>query len=547
MKNHNIYYVPLLLGGLLAASACTDDKYDLSDIDTTTSVKLDGLVLPVNLESIYLDQVLKVDDEDPENPIIIDTDSSGKKIFAIQKGGEFSAQPVYLEMIDADSYASVPSLPVVVSGTSISPAEVEYVYMIGEGKVDDSIEKIYRLGMHSPMEIKLDFYYSNSGMIPVVNDLVLSIPESFTAFYKGNEFSNGEVAVKVVDGSLDEPIYVYSIDFGGNGIEPTGSNGQKSLTFSGKIGIKTGNVSSGNDNLFVDFTMSPFVADQISGSINYEIDAPEFEPVSLSDLPDFLRDGESRLILNNPQLYLYFGNPTGAPFHTGLIITPEGNNGSMLSFEMNPFEESIILAPDIDNLALKNDYPGATLQEETGLSVILLGDGLPEYINFQLSTTYLRGNVPNLTLGTEMQVEGNYQFYSPLSFGQGSQILYQKAETDFFGEDAKAVKVSQLQLSAYPSTNLPFDLELTVYPLDKDGNHIYDKNGAEVKASGIVEANANGSKILDINLNQPFTGLDGVEYRVSAMFPNEESLSPDQFIKLDKIRAKVTGEYVTEL
>lgn len=548
MRKGKIFYGSLLCGSLLVMSACVDDKYDLDDIDTSTAIKLDNLVVPVNLESIYLDQVLKVDDDDPSNPIII-YNEDGKNKYAIHKGGEFIADPLFLRLLEATSFATINAFPVPLSGNQMEAFSTDYEYVIGAGKVDNSIVRIYKMGISVPMEIDLQFYYNASNGIPEISNLVLSIPDSFTAFYNGNEFTNGEVAVNIVNGKLDNPILVYAIDFE-NGIEPIGEEGARSLIFSGKIGIKSGNVLSSTENLMANFSMSPFTANEISGEINYQIEAPEFEGVSLEDLPDFLRDGDSKLIIQNPQLYLNFGNPTTADFYTSLIIEPVGNGGETLNFQMDGFKESVILATDFNNLAYANDYPGAMwiddYEVKTKFPYILYGEGLPEYINFSLGTTYVRGDVLNLTLGENLNVGGKYTFFTPLAFEATSQIIYQKSETDFFGDDMEAVNVTNLQLSAYPSTNLPFDLELIVYPLDKDGNHIYS-NGKVVSASGFVKANANGSEILDINLNTPFSGLDGVEYQVKAEFMNDEALSPDQYIKLDKIRAKVTGEYVTKL
>lgn len=544
MKKRKIYSVPLLLGGLFLFSACTDDNYDLSDIDTTTAIKFDNLVVPVNLDNIYLDQVLKIDDEDPENPVVVYTDGYGKQKYAIKIGGEFRSDPIYISQLTATDYASVNAFPVPTEGKNIVSFATDFQYTIGEGNVDDAIQRIYRMGLINPMEINLHFYYISSIEIPQISELILEIPESFTAFYKGAEFSNGEVSVNIIDGNLDQPVYVYAIDFGG-GVEPTGPNGAKNLVFEGKIGIKSGYINSTPEGITADFSLSPFRANEISGAINYGVESPVLEPVSLENLPDFLREGESRLIIQNPQLYIYFGNPTTADFFTNLNIEPLGNGGNAIDVTMKGFQESIILASDTGDLTLAGEYPGAIYQKEESLKNILYGEGLPEYINFSLFDTFVRGDVLNLTLGEYLGVDGKYTFFTPLAFGADSQIIYQKSETDFFGDDMKAVNVEHLQLSAYPTTNLPFDVELTVYPLDKEGNHIYS-NGKEVMASGLVNAHADGSKILDLNLDTPFTGLDGVEYRVSTIVRNEEALSPDQFIKLDKIRAKVTGEYVTK-
>lgn len=44
-------------------TACIDDNYDISDIDTTAEIKVNNLVVPVNLDEITLSNVFDLDDE----------------------------------------------------------------------------------------------------------------------------------------------------------------------------------------------------------------------------------------------------------------------------------------------------------------------------------------------------------------------------------------------------------------------------------------------------------------------------------------------------
>ena len=545
MLNKKIIYSPLLLGCLLSMTSCFDDKYDLDDIDTTSAIKLDNLIVPVRLETIELNDVLKIDDEDPDNPVVVFTASDGSQYYAIRKNGEFEADPVYIDMIDATSYASISNLPVGVTNGEIQPASIQFEYLIGSGKVDSSIIKVNRLGMNeaNPMNIDLRLSYQGSLSLPVVQDLVIVIPKTFTAYYKGQEVVDGRVNVTIKDGQLDQPIKVYAMDFEEEGGIIPGPD--RSLEFTGKIGVASGKVPSGSEGLSAQFSMSPFTADMISGEINYEIEAPEIEPVSLGDLPDFLAEGETNLIISNPQLYLYFGNPVGAPFTGDLKITPYGNGGKGLEETLNPFNETIILAANINDLALVSQYPGAVAQEAKDLQTILSGSGLPESIEFKLDNTFMRGVVPNLSLGTDMQINGNYTFFAPLAFEANSQIIYSKKENDFFGDDMKDIEVELLELSCSPETNLPFELTLILYPLDKEGNYIKDASGNVIMAQGHVSPYANGSQDLTLQLRN-FSGLDGVEYRVVVDNMNGETLKPSQTITLNNIRAKVTGKYVTD-
>lgn len=48
---------------LIALSACVDDGYDLSNIDTTSRFRVDELVIPMNLDVITLNSVIEIDEK----------------------------------------------------------------------------------------------------------------------------------------------------------------------------------------------------------------------------------------------------------------------------------------------------------------------------------------------------------------------------------------------------------------------------------------------------------------------------------------------------
>lgn len=66
----------------LSLTGCVDDKYDLKDIDTTSRVTVNNLTVPVNLESIKLDNVIDMDDNENIKTL---TDANGNKYYALQE------------------------------------------------------------------------------------------------------------------------------------------------------------------------------------------------------------------------------------------------------------------------------------------------------------------------------------------------------------------------------------------------------------------------------------------------------------------------------
>lgn len=545
--NKKIYLSGLFMSGLFILASCVDNNYDLDNIDTTSAIKVKDLIVPVNLETITLDQVFDIDD-DPDNTITKFTYPDGTVVYAIKKEGSFDADPVFVDRINA-SEASIDALNIPVPSFlenqtfEIKDAITNYYYHISN--VDSSVTGIKSLKMSEPMKINLQV--ESDGNAIDLDNVILSIPETFIAEYRGIDINGGMISVgSLKNGSLEEPIIVKQINF--DDVDQT--NGE--LNFEGEIGIVSATLSFNSTtatNLTARFTMSGFVVDQVSGSINYEIEAPEFESVSLDDLPDFLSESSTNLIISNPQIYLYFSNPVNAPVYSGLSIISEReweNSDYIINKSLEPFVNSLILAADINNLPLKSEYPNAVTQRVEELQNILAGNGLPSKINFALENTFVKGDIYDLQLGQDLSFYGNYTFFTPLALGAGSKIVYSDEEKDLFGDDVKDVKIESFQLTAYPKTNLPFAVILEASPLDKDGNVIKGSNGSEIKAYSSIPAYADGSSQLDLNFNESFKGLDGVKFSVTVDVQNDESLNPEQFIKLEKIRAKISGEYVTD-
>lgn len=45
-------------------TACVDDDYDLSNLDTTVKVNVNELIIPVNIDEVLLSDILKLDQDD---------------------------------------------------------------------------------------------------------------------------------------------------------------------------------------------------------------------------------------------------------------------------------------------------------------------------------------------------------------------------------------------------------------------------------------------------------------------------------------------------
>ena len=76
----------LLSAATIALAGCVDDNYDLSNVDTTTRINVNDLVLPVNIDPIRLGGGLSFDENSKIQPVTM----GGKEFYALVQGGEFS-------------------------------------------------------------------------------------------------------------------------------------------------------------------------------------------------------------------------------------------------------------------------------------------------------------------------------------------------------------------------------------------------------------------------------------------------------------------------
>lgn len=529
----------LMMGSLLSLSSCVDNKYDLDDIDTTTAIKLDGLVVPVRLNTITLDEVLDIDENDPDNDIKVGYDDMGNKFYYIEKSGDFSADPVFINDLKLISYVSVPSISLPASVTEITDETRTFSYTINN--VDPALISLtyFRLKEGEQMEVSLDINPSSVTM----SDVVLQIPSSYIADYNGQVITGGEIPVNVVNGQLEYPLYITEMNFVPE-LKPNRED--DSLQIYGEIGFKSAKISNNTSETTIIIKMSPFTANVVSGEISKMVDDPQINNVNLNDMPDYLRGDGTNVILENPQLYLDFSYIYGAYYNADMVITPMGNGGAEVNIPMNKFQESLLIAPDPDKTGI--DIALNTVkQPNTGLQRILSGDGLPTQIAFKLMNTGLSGEAEKVQLGQDIQISGSYTFYTPFALAEGSTIIYSKKEQNFFGDndDFQYVEMSEFHITADVTSNLPFATKLTIYPLDKNGNRIYGEKGNEISASSSVSAYAQNDK-LDLAIMETFYGLDGVEYIVTASDTDGREITPDEYVELNNIRGKITGQYVTK-
>lgn len=573
MRKFNLAAVPLALCTTLTLlPGCTDDNYDLSDIDTTVEVKVTDLVLPVNIDPIKLDNIIDIN----ENDRIRVVDGH----YAVLETGTFDTDDITIERIhlgapEIETAQAILPVPGNVQITSFPIATPESDYSYHTSEVSDFIVSLDKVGAHFTLDIAMSFTelasVANSGDI---TDLTIQIPKGLT-LYKEQEAEYNPVTgiyrlakARMQGNKLDIRIEAEAINVAQAGIKFDYKS--HTLDLAGKVGIVSGTVTLKDSDLKPsasvpssvtlrsEYTMSDILVTSFSGEMDYKVDNSEFTNIDLSNLPDFLAQEGTNIRIVNPQLYLNIYNPLSEYSlyaETGMEITSEGRNGGSSTYTLDngSFRIGGTTATPALNYCLsptcpENYYEGygdASYVAFSGLSNVLSGDGLPTSLKVGLVNPIIpRQRVNDLKLGVKLgAVHGNYTFYAPLNLEAGSTIVYSKREDGWSDENLEHLTINTLEVSMNITTDIPVQFTLTGYPVDKEGNRI---NNVSIEG-GNVSANAQNEPV-KLYITGEIKNLDGIEFMaVATAADSQTALNPNMNITLTNLRAKVSGNYTKEL
>lgn len=600
---HSHYVTGIAASVMMMLTGCIDDKYDLSDINTETEIKVNDLTIPVNLKEIKLDEVIEVDENDPEATIKYVT-VDDKKYFAIEKGGSFHAASTTVERVAVGRPSAIEPIRQRINGqplTSVSlsaiPAGKPMKYIIGK----EQTEALYEVGKngYNPVDpaiitlgdvkmeeksdkLDIDIIFRSPDLADkaariVFENLRLLLPEGMKAKSEQGTLEGNMLTIPLLEGNgnsitlhltADEIDFRLDPDLGPEGIKVVNGG----FEYKAKVGVLSGEMTVYPINemttldttaeLRIDFDLSGFTVTKFSGKISYSSDIADISPVELGDLPDFLAGDETDIIMSNPQIVINVNNPAGEyglSCDAGLTITAERENMEPSSQELSQFSigcdrdngpYTLVLAPDPENAVNVPALATAGKFTFPGLSRVLAGKGIPGRLNIALSSQQwpelrVHGDARDFPLGVELdKVEGEYTFLTLLALADGSTVVYEKKEDGWSDDDVAAINISSFNVTAEATTDLPCGVRLWIRPLDTSGNDIPIDNPEEAVAE--ISANAQNEPI-SITLKGDIRHLDGIHIIATARNFNGEPMLPSQTIKINNLRVKVTGTYTKEL
>lgn len=565
MNAHTFRMAGCAMALALMTTGCIDSDYDLSDINTDASISVNNLTLPVNIDKITLDNILDLDSTSKIK--VVDNE------YAFVSDGSFTSDVIRIPQVVAQPSGIQPSkatLPLTSSGNSrtITVPELSSSFIYTDSSVSESIMSISEAAVTFSLRLQFSLpSLAGKGAQLSLTNLKVNLPKGWIPAPEAGTYNASESTLSI-SGVTGKDDHTVSADIAITRIKVTDNFSfnptTHTITLADNFGIAEAGITITSSSpatlpaqaeLTLDYLASPLTVTAFSGEINYKYSGLDVESITLSDLPSLLTQPGTNIKIANPQLYLNVENPLykySLKGRTDLRLTSVWSSGEATvhsldqgsftigSNQFNPY----CLSP-IRPASFYKGYDGASYVAFSSLSDVLSGDGLPAKIDISLADAEIFTQpVAMLPLGVDLGcVKGDYTIFAPLALNAGSTILYSHTETGWNDEDVDAITITQLKVTANITTDLPANIHIVAFPLDKEGHVI---PGTEITGADI--SGPSTDKPIVITLTGEIKHLDGVEIQaVATATDGRTPLSPQQSIILSNIRATVSGNYTKKL
>ena len=593
MKKQLLRLLPV--AAVLLTASCTDDQYDISNVDTESRFTAKGLVIPLNMSPIMLDNIISLNEDGD-----VKKDEKGNYYF-YKKGKEpFESDNINVKKIKITKPADISqtvNVTIVLDPTiqekwetyadkKIADIKADAALMshvgLTEDKeiirvdvndtksfnmnstgIDDRITKIDKLGI-DPLTLSIDVKLNNLQAVVDkvgVKGLQVNLPLGMTVT---NITDRGTDAYTPATGLLnygDTDIYgqktieINVTELTYSDMESDGAKfdanahtftynkecevkGTATITFKDLKGTATLNdiknavgASYSCDVKFGD----DLVVNSFSGGINYEVEDINSDPVEIKNLPEILQDPGTSLEVTNPQLYLAISNPfkdNNITATATLSIT--GNSTFEKTLTLDKKENMKVLSPKNESLY----YRTFDWESFPKLGEILSGAKIPDALTIKVLNPALKAdNVTDFELGKiHKGFKGTWEFYSKLSLTENTKVKYTKVWDDWGSKDLNGLTVEKAVVTFNFNKDVVLDAESITFTL-------LGKTGKLVGTTTDVKGNAN--EISVTMSDGPIKDIYGGKLEVKLKGQGKE-INTNQKIEISNLRMKVDGYYDKE-
>lgn len=566
-----------LLSFPLWTVSCVDNKYDLDkDIDMTINVGGEHLTIPAgSSDTAYLSKIIEVEEGDILQP------DAATRVYHLTKKDDIDVEPTTVKEVTISETTTKLEETKIVNTTSslINEDVTEGINTLGDFKaesnnIDEALKELGALYAKTPVDLILTIDFANTGDLSFAkvkaNNLKIIFPDYIV--FKAEEGIQGHELI--LDGqvlsengsSYSRTLKVEGYKFSENagaGKKPNGGT----LTIEGVISMEGEVVTSGVSgtgilSLVPKTVLREMTANSVTGVIQPEIKA-ETTNIELNDLPDFLKDEETRLDITNPVILLIANNPLATPVQIDAVLTPMKNNTQIEGKEVKIGEgydkKPIELAPNKKNLIALSRTGESSIEEATNVKVEDINnllETIPDDIEVDLKPVVRYEDYYTAELGRAYEMPSSYEVDVPLSFEQNLNIVYNDSVQDLNKDlnDLDKVILKKANVLLTVDNAIPLKLQLkpeNVLIKDVYGNELTAVKKTIEEDKQYVTESTDGEKPvtseLVLNLTSEDTAflskIDCICFKLTAV-PGSATgvpLKDTQWLKVTSIKLSVPG------
>lgn len=558
-----------LLSFPLWTVSCVDNKYDLDkDIDMTVNVGGEHLTIPVgSSDTAYLSKIIEVEEGDILQPDAV------TRVYHLTKKDDINVEPTTVKEVtisgaNTDLTKELESSFDDNSGDAITELNESNSLQASAEDIDEALIELGALGAETPAILTLKFSFDGDLAYEAVTakDLKIKLPD-FLVFKEGEVEDGNTLTLNEILSATPKELEVIGYQFGTKAGEGEIPDENRTITIDGLVTMQgqvvtSGINGSGSLTMTLDVTLEEMTANNVTGVIQPKIEA-ETTKIELNDLPDFLKDEETRLDITNPVILLIANNPLETPVEIDAVLTPMKNNtqieGKKVEIGSGNGKTPVVLSSGENVIALsrtgESAIEGATSNVKVEDMNNLL-ETIPDDIEVDLQPVVRNEDYYTAELGRAYEMPSSYEVDVPLSFEQNLNIVYNDSVQDLNKDlnDLDKVSLKNAKVILAVDNAIPLKLQLkaeNVQIKDVYGNELSAvKKTIEEDKQYVAESTDGETSVaseLVLNLTSDDTAflskIDRICFKLTAV-PGSATgvpLKDTQWLKVTSIKLSVPG------
>ncbi len=562
----------LLLSFPLWTVSCVDNKYDLDkDIDMTINVGGEHLTIPAgSSDTAYLSKIIEVEEGDILQP------DAATRVYHLTKRDDIDVDPTTVKEVTISSANTDLKQELVGSGdggsgSKTTELDVKNNLRAEASDIDEALIELGALGAKTPTSLTLAFEFLNTGNLTfgsvTAKNLEIQLPD-FLMFEKGEVEEGNKLILNNEElKNAQKVLHVIGYQFGGKAEEGEIPDKNRTITINGLVTMQgqvvtLGINGSGSLTMTLDVTLEEMTANSVTGVIQPEIKA-ETTNIELNDLPDFLKDEETRMDITNPVILLRAENQLETPVEVDAVLTPmKGNaqiDGKEVKVGSGYGKTPVVLASGKNVIALSRTGECTIEGVTSNVKVEDINDLLetiPDDIEVDLQPVVRNEGYYTAELGRAYEMPSSYEVDVPLSFEQNLNIVYNDSVQDLNKDlnDLDKVILKKANVLLTVDNAIPLKLQLkpeNVLIKDVYGNELTAVKKTIEEDKQYVTESTDGEKPvtseLVLNLTSEDTAflskIDRICFKLTAV-PGTATgvpLKDTQWLKVTSIKLSVPG------